>query len=213
VSDATSSSIASSIRSHLPAGATSNGYAISSASASYAYELPSVAVRALGTRQLVVNTVSMPDGQTAVRIDAQVQYLAPWSPGQRIPAGARMLQITRGPFGSSTPRVVRAITDLATVRQIAALIEALPFQGNENGLGFSCPAFPPRVPFDTFTFRATPDSPVLAKLSESAEQSTTPDPCESAVLSIRGHDDPPIAGGGQLLTEVDHLLGLRLTAG
>jgi hypothetical protein len=213
VSDASAFSIASSIRSHLPAGAISNGYGISSTSATYAYELPPVDVRALGTRQLVVNAIALSSGKTAVRIDAQVQYLVPRTPGQRIPAGARMLQITRGPFGSPTPRVVRTVTALATVRRIAALIDALPFQGNENGLAFSCPVFPSQIPFDTFTFRATADGPVLAKLSESAKQSTTPDPCESAVLSIRGHDDPPIAGGGQLLTAVDRLLGLRLTAG
>jgi hypothetical protein len=107
---------------------------------------------------------------------------------------------------------VRTLTDPVTVRHIAALIEALPFEGNDNGLAFSCPNALATNPVDWFTFRATPQGPVLAKLTEAATTGPYPDPCDDPTLTIRGHDDPPIAGGGQLLTEVDRLLGVRLTA-
>jgi hypothetical protein len=212
VTSASESSVFSSIGSHLPAGSKSGGSAISSNDAESSYELPTVDPRVLGTRQLVVHLVPLSNGNTDVRLDAEVQYLAPWKLGQRIPAAAQFLQITQGRWDSSAPRVVRTITSHATVRRIATLIEALPFEGNDRGVSIACPNEPGFDPYDTFTFRAAADGPVLAKLVVAATASMYPDLCNDPLLTIRGHDDPPIAGGRQLLTEVDRLLGVRLTA-
>lgn len=212
VSPASEDSTYSSIRSHLPAGSTFQLSAVGGYDAEYAYELPAVDARVLGIRQLVILLVPLSNGSTAVRIDAQVQYLVPWKPGQRIPATARFLQITKGPWNSNAPRVVATINRRATVRRIAKLVEALPFEGNDNGVAVSCPNASANALTDTFTFRATPQGPVLAKLTEAANAGTSPDLCDDPTLTIRGHRDPPIAGGGQLLTEVDRLLNVHLTA-
>jgi hypothetical protein len=146
-----------------------------------------------------------------VRVDAEVQYLAPRTSAQRIPVTARVLQITRARPGANTPQLVRTVTGSANLHRIAADIDALPFGGNWRGVGFSCPAGL-IVPFDTFTFRATVSGAVLARFSEAADIPTTIDPCALASLTVRGHRLPAIVEGGRLLLEVDQLLMLHLTA-
>jgi hypothetical protein len=202
------------IRSHLPAswglggsgGSDSDGFEMGSITA------PTVEPRILGTRQLAVDAVTLSNGKTAVRIDAEVQYLAPRTSAQRIPADAKLLQITRGPVGSQSPQLVRTVTESATLHRIATDLDALPFGGNWHGAAFSCPGEEVNTPIDTFTFRAAATGPVLARFSESADTPTTVDPCATASLTVRAHALPAIVEGGRLLLEVDRLLKVRLTA-
>jgi hypothetical protein len=202
------------IRSHLPAswglggsgGSDSDGFEMGSIAA------PTIEPRVLGTRQLAVDAVTLSNGKTAVRIDAEVQYLAPRTPAQRIPTGAKLLQITHGPAGSQSPQLARTVTESATLHRIAIDIDALPFGGNWRGAAFSCPGEATNIPIDTFSFRATATGPVLARFFESADTPFTVDPCATASLTVRGHALPRVVDGGRLLQEVDRLLNMRLTA-
>jgi hypothetical protein len=214
---AAASSVFASIRSHLPAGSKIGGSAGSGEAARPGqlttdwFELPTVEPRALGIRQLVVDAVLLPNGKTAVRIDAEVQYLAPRTTSQAIPAAAQVLQISKRPAGSHSSRLVRTIAQPATVRRIAADVDALPFGGNWQGTGFSCPAMGDNIPYDTFTFRATVTGPALATFGEVADTPTTVDPCGDATLKVGGRTEPAIEEGAKLLSEVDHLLNIHLT--
>jgi hypothetical protein len=208
------SSVFASIRANLPgswdlgesAGSDSGGFLMGSIAA------PTVEPRVLGTRQLVFDAVTLSSGKTAVRIDAEVQYLAPRTSAQAIPTTARVLTITRSSAGRRSPQVVRRVTAPAIVRTIAADVDALPFGGNWGNVGFSCPALGGTIPFDTFTFRATATGPLLARFGEWADTPTTIDPCAITSLKVRGHSLPGVVEGGRLLVEVDRLLKIRLTA-
>jgi hypothetical protein len=124
-----------------------------------------------------------------------------------------VLQITRQLLGSHSPQLALTVTARGMVHRIATDVDALPFGGNWHGAEFSCPSGEGNIPFDSFTFRATATGPVLASFRESAGTPPEDDPCATASLTIRGHNEPAIVEGGTLLHEVDRLLNVRLTAG
>jgi hypothetical protein len=159
-------------------------------------------------RQLLVDAVMLLDGRTGVRVDAQVAYTAPRRPAQRIPAAARVLEITVGP-PAAPPSLRMTVTRRAAIRRIAAAIDALPFISQRRGVAISCPAMPV-APFVTFTFLAAPGGPVLARVRELADTPSGLDPCDPATLVIRGHHEPGLMAGGRLLRVAAAVLGVRL---
>jgi hypothetical protein len=215
--------VIASVKQHRPAGAKLSGSGSSgvlgqpAANAFIAFALPKIDSRVLGVRQIAIDAIDTRRGRTAVRVDSEVQYLAPRKPDQAIPRSARWLQITMrnasfsDGYPPNTGRVLLStiVSKPSLVRQIAGWVNALPFAGNFTGAAFSCGL---AFGTDSFTFRATATGQVLGLVSEAPITPTTPDPCLDGDLWIRGHPQPDLADGGVLLHRTDALLRINLTA-
>ena len=211
---ASAGAVVGSIETHVPAGAKATGSGYSGTTMFVSYSLPAVDAPALGPRILSVDAVKLGDGSTGVRVDAIVRYSAPRLPAQRMPAQARVLAIATkpSPYGPSPSPPLESpltITKRSEVRRIAAIVDGLPFVAF-NGVAISCPAMLP-APIVTFTFRATPEGPVMATVTEAANTPTGADPCFTAGLTIRGHREPGLLEGGMLLREAGAIAGVKLT--
>jgi len=213
---ASPSAVIASVEVHLPAGAKWTGSGYSGTSMFVSYSLPALGGPGLGPRTLAVNAVKLTDGATGVRADATVRYSAPRLRGQRVPARARVLEITmtRARFGPSPPPKLESplvVTRRSDVRRIAAIVDGLPFVASLRGVAISCPAILP-APIVTFTFRAAPTSPALATVSEAANTPAQAEPCFTTALTIRGHREPGLLAGGKLLRQAGAILGVKLTS-
>lgn len=197
-----------SFRSHLPSGAKLVTSRSGGGSAGAAYALGTNRPFVIGPEQLMLLAVTLNDGVTGVRADAEIRYLSPRPPSQRVPISARLVQITKADIGAE-PLVSLLVPRHPVVRMLARLVDALPFFDSAPGT-FSCPSF--GGPVDTFTFRARRAGPALARVSESAYTPTVPSPCALTTLTIRGHRLTPLLNGGILLKQASKLLGVRLTA-
>jgi hypothetical protein len=95
----------------------------------------------LNARDLVVEVAGVGNGQTAIRVDAQVSWLPPRPARERVPSAARVVTITQlpslGPHARRPPAPV-TITGLAVVGRLAALVDSL--QLSTIGPGAPCPA-------------------------------------------------------------------------
>ena len=176
-------------------------------SAGAAYALGTSRRFLVGPQQLTLGAVTLDNGLTGVRADAQVRYLSPRPPRERVPHSARVVQITQTDNGAK-PIVSLLVTRQSVVRRLARLVDALPFVGNHTG-AFACPSFGDLI--DTFTFRASRAGPALATVSESAYTPAFPSPCALTTLTIRRHRLTPVLNGGILLERASKLLGVRLT--
>lgn len=192
---------------HLPPGAKLVSSISGRGSAGAAYALGTTRRFVVGPVQIMLNAVTLTNGLTGIRADAQVRYVSPRLPSQRIPLSARLVQITKAAIGAK-PLVSLIVTQRAIVRRLARLVNALPFVGSHAGV-FSCPSF--GGPIDTFIFRASPTGPPLATVSESAYTPADPSPCAPTTLIVRGHRLNSLLEGGILLKRAGRLLGIRLT--
>jgi hypothetical protein len=145
---------------------------------------------ALVTRELDVEVASAGDGQTGIRVDAWVAWQPPRSAGRLIPSAAKTVTIAElsdggpaGPAGRAAERLPApvTITNLATVRGLAALIDGLPLS-----------VIPPDAPcpfslgrFISLTFRARSDGPSVAIVQ-------TDQPCGEVMLTVRGEQQPAL---------------------
>jgi len=95
----------------------------------------------LNERDLVVEVTGAGNGQTAIRVDAQVSWQPPRPASERVPSATRAVTITQlrslNPHAGHPPAPV-TITDLAVVRRLAALVDDL--QLSTIGPDASCPA-------------------------------------------------------------------------
>ena len=194
-------------QSHLPSGAKLVSSSSGGGSAGAVYALGTSRPFRIGPEQLILNAITLNDGLTGLRADAQVRYLSPRPPSQRVPMSARLVQITKVASGGK-PLLSLVVTSQPVVRKLARLVDALPFVGNATG-SFSCPSS--GGPIDSFSFRASRSGPVLARVSELAFTPTFPYPCWLTSLTIRGHRLTPLLNGGILLRQASKLLGIRLT--
>lgn len=206
------SQVLSSIAAHVPAGATHNGRGWEGGpdfDSFQSWSLPTIDPADLGQRLLAVRAAALANGQTGVRADMWIQYLAPRPAAQRVPAQARVLDITvtQPPSG----KIVRSlqVTNVRTVRRIAAVIDGLPLAGGPN-IAISCPVFPSDTRFETFRLRATATGTTLATVGLYAATPDTGDPCADASLWIRGHRQAPLADGGVLLGQASAILQVKL---
>lgn len=94
----------------------------------------------LNARDLVVEVTGAGNGQTAIRVDAQVSWQPPRPAAAQVPAAARVVTITQlpgfGPPAKGSPEPV-TITDPAVVRRLTALVDNL--QVSTIGPGAPCP--------------------------------------------------------------------------
>jgi hypothetical protein len=202
--------VVASVKAHLPAGAKAGQSGYSSSESFVAFTLPTIDPAALAVRQLVIEAVSLASGTTVVRADAEVQYIAPRPRDEQVPRQARVLEITMK-NNAPKPLLSLLVTNRARVRQIASIVNALPFAGNWHGTVFNCPSFTASAPTDTFLFRATADGHVLATVTELAATPATVYPCLTTSLTIGGRRQPELMDGGVLLRSAGSLLGVKLT--
>jgi hypothetical protein len=117
------------------------------------FELPPVP-GVLTSRELVVEVVSVGNGRTGIRVDAEVGWQPPRPVADQVPSAARVVTITEETTmqtGRGMPSPV-TVTDPAVVARLAALIDGLPISPFNN-IAVSCPgAF---GSFLTLTFRAS----------------------------------------------------------
>jgi hypothetical protein len=104
------------------------------------FDLPAAGV--LTNRELIVEVVGAGNGQTAIRLDADVAWQPSRPPGDLVPNAARVVTISalasRNPRSTRPPAPV-TITDPAVVGRLAALVDSLPVSPLNNE-AVSCPA-------------------------------------------------------------------------
>jgi hypothetical protein len=152
-------------------------------------------------RDLVVEVTGAGDGQTAIRVDAQVSWQPPRPGRERVPSAARVVTITQlpslNPHAKRPPAPV-TITVLAVVRRLAALVDSL--QLSTIGPDASCPAL--GLGGIRLTFRAKASSPPLAVAQG-------PAPCGTVQFSADGKRQPALQLTDSFIPQILKLAGLR----
>lgn len=155
----------------------------------------------LNARDLVVEVTGAGNGQTAIRVDAQVSWQPSRPASERVPSAARVVTITQlprlGPHARRPPAPV-TITSLAVVRRLAALIDDL--QLSTIGPGASCPAY--LGGGIRLTFLARAGGPPLAVAQGPAV-------CGTVQFSVGGKQQPALQLTGSFIPQVLKLAGLH----
>jgi hypothetical protein len=155
---------------------------------------------ALNARDLVVEVTGAGNGQTAIRVDAQVSWQPPRPASERVPPAARLVTITQlpgpDPRASGPPAPV-TITDLVVVRRLAAFVDSL--QLSTIGPDASCP--PPGGGI-RLTFLTTTGGPPLAAAQGPAA-------CGTVQFSVGGEPQPALQITDSFIPQVLNLAGLH----
>jgi hypothetical protein len=155
----------------------------------------------LNARDLVVEVVAAGNGQTAIRVDAQVSWQPPRPASEHVPSAARVVTITQlpslGPRAGRPPAPV-TITDLAVVRRLAAVVDSL--QLSTIGPAASCPA-PPGGGI-RLTFLARAGGPPLAVAQGPAA-------CGTVQFSADGKQQPALQITDSFIPQVLKLADLH----
>jgi hypothetical protein len=155
----------------------------------------------LNARDLVVEVTAAGNGQTAIRVDAQVSW-QPLRPAlERVPSAARVVTITQlaslGPHVRRPPAPV-TITDLAVVRRLVALVDSL--QLSTIGPAASCPlAIGGGI---QLTFLARAGGPPLAVAQGPAA-------CGTVLFSVGGKPQPALQITDSFIPQVLKLADLN----
>jgi hypothetical protein len=141
----------------------------------------------LDSRELVITAVQDGD-KTAIRVDAQVTWQPARPASEKVPAAAMAVTVSMdlglNQGGRKPPKPV-TITDPATVRKLAALINGLALFPPGT---FNCPAdFGGSL---VLTFLAGPGTPSLAVATADLSG------CGGVGLTIGGKSEPALAGPG-----------------
>jgi len=161
------------------------------------------------TRELAVSTTAAGGGQTAIRVDALVDWVPVRPSGDTVPATARVATLveTRTGFGGTPTRQSTTVTGTATVTnpaQLAALAAYLNgLAVNPPGAVWSC--LTPTGAL-TVTFSARPGGRALAEASAGLGG------CAFLSYTMPGRPAIGLGGGAageNLLGKVDHVTGLR----
>jgi hypothetical protein len=155
----------------------------------------------LNARDLVVEVTGAGNGQTAIRVDAQVSWQPPRPAPERVPATTRVVTITQlpslNPHASRPPAPV-TITGPAAVRRLAALVDTL--QLSTIGPAASCPAaFGGGI---RLTFLARAGGPPLAAAQGPAA-------CGTVQFSADGKQQPALQITNSFIPQVLKLAGLH----
>jgi hypothetical protein len=155
----------------------------------------------LNARDLVVEVAGAGNGQTVIRVDAQVSWQPPRPASELVASAARVVTITQLP--SLDPRASRppapvTITGLVVVRRLAALVDSLEL--STIGPDASCP-FPPGGGI-RLTFLARAGGPPLAVAQGPAA-------CGTVQFSADGTPRPALQITGSFVPQVLKLAGLH----
>ena len=138
----------------------------------------------LNIRDMVVEVTGAGNGQTAIRVDAQVSWQPPRPASEQVTTAVHVVTITQLPSldpHARRPPAPVTITDLAVVRRLAALVDSL--QLSTIGPYASCP--PPPGGGIRLTFRARAGGPPLAVAQG-------PAPCGTVQFSAGGKQQPAL---------------------
>jgi hypothetical protein len=155
----------------------------------------------LNARDLVVEVTAVGNGQTAIRVDAQVSWQPPRSASERVPSSTRVVTITQlpsmGPHARQPPAPV-TVADLPVVRRLAALVDNL--QLSTIGPDAPCPA--PLGGRIRLTFLARADGPPLAVAQ-------APAACGTVQFSGAGKQQPALQITDSFIPQILELAGLH----
>ena len=155
----------------------------------------------LNARDLVVEVAGAGNGQTAIRVDAQVSWQPPRPAADRVPTAARVVTITQLPSldpHARRPPAPVTITGLAVIRRLAALVDSL--QLSTIGPGAPCPlAAGGGI---RLTFRARAGGPPLAVAQGPAA-------CGTVQFSVGGQRQPALQITDSFIPQVLKLAGLH----
>lgn len=179
----------------------------------------------LGTRQLIVEAVTLNGGGIGIRADAQDVYILTRPAGERVPAGAHNVEIVSlNPASSGAPLVSMHVTPSDQVRSIVNLFDSLARDQQAGPIvcvpNLATTASPNgtvvvirSVPTVTVTFRPFPGGPAIAQASFADEgpSATGAGGCNAIAFSIRGRVQDPLAG--DVLEPMQKLLGVNLASG
>jgi hypothetical protein len=153
----------------------------------------------LNARDLVVEVTGAANGQTAIRVDAQVSWQPARPAPERVPSATRVVTISQlpslAPHARRPPAPV-TITNLAVVRRLAALVDSLQLSTIGNA---PCPA-PPGGGI-RLTFLARAGGPPLAVAKGPAA-------CGTVQLSVGGKPQPMLQITDSFIPQVLKLAGL-----
>jgi len=150
------------------------------------FDLPAV-TGVLDSRELQVKAVAAGDGETALRVDAQVTWTPARPASEVVPTATRAVTLSELPNMNShtKPPAPVTITDPAKVRALEALIDGLPLFPPGT---YSCPAaFGDAV---VLTFRAKAGGPALAVATIDTSG------CEGIDFTIGVKQQPGLGGPG-----------------
>jgi hypothetical protein len=156
-------------------------------------------------RELTVSAAAAGHGQTAIRVDAMVDWIPARAPGDTVPATAKVAVLTETRDGNGKPPVVATttLTDAKQVATLAAYLNGLPV--NPPGAVYSCPAAIGGGSI-VVAFRDRADGPALA------EGIATFAGCAFLSFTMPGQSPAGIGGpsaGNDLLAEVNRVAGLH----
>jgi hypothetical protein len=155
----------------------------------------------LNARDLVVEVTGAGDGQTAIRVDAQVSWQPPRPAAERVPPDARVVTIAQlsGPDpNAGRPPAPVTITDVGVVRRLAALVDGLGL--STIGPAASCPMVAGSE--IRLTFRARTGGPPLAVVA-------APAACGTVQFSAGGKPQPALQITDSFIAQVRKLAGLH----
>jgi hypothetical protein len=142
------------------------------------FDLPATGV--LTNRELIVEVVGAGNGQTAIRLDADVAWQPSRPPGDMVPDTARVVTISElssgNPQAKQSPAPV-TITDSTVVGRLAALVDSLPVSPLNNE-AVSCPGSS-GISLQ-LAFRTRTGGPVVALVQ-------TDQACGMVGLTVTGH--------------------------
>jgi hypothetical protein len=184
------------VRAHDPHGSRRMG-------ASYGTGKPHYLTRSLAwsskgrrpTRYLNETVVALP-GRTVIRVDAQVVWIYPRSPGERVPRATREIVVR-------ARKTSAKVTDPAKVARIVRWFDALPVA--PPGVAVLCPlTLPPDL---TLSFRSAGG----AWLAGARMPRTDASICDPIDFAIGGHQERPLIDSGEsLVSRLERLLDLHL---
>jgi hypothetical protein len=182
--------------SHLLGESSDVQLGVGEVSHSIQFSWPSV-TGVLSSRSLLLTAVAELGERTGLRADAQDVWVVPRPASERIPPGARVLEVDYSK-GGKPPREF-TILNRRAVRRIAALIDGLPIVQPTGP--HSCPAMQANPRTVTLIFRAAPAGAVLAK----ATQVEPPGACAAMSLEIHGRGRPELTGAETVLRALGEL--------
>ena len=202
-------SVISYIDAHPPAGSTPN---LSGSGGSpqqvtiTGFSWPAI-TDVLSYRQLVVDSVRLPGGDTGLRADVEVVWIVPRASTERIPAGVRRLTVSAHQFDM----VVLALFTVRAPRRLRkaiAVLDSLPLF--QPGV-YNCPAdFGLEI---RMAFYGRHGSPLAVSVVD-------PDGCGGVGLKVRGRHEPELTGTAvpgsglpanfSLIGALDKALGVKL---
>jgi hypothetical protein len=156
----------------------------------------------LPDRQLHVAALDVQNGQTVIRVDADVTWLDPHPAADLLPAAVAVVTFTavRGSTSNPPAPPPATITDPAMTRRVAAVLNGLPLQPGFDGIG--CFSYSGQKLVLTFSARS--GGPALAVATLDLGEN-----CAGVTLTIGSKPKPELVKDGTLAGELERAAGLH----